>query len=106
MLFLKLLIVLTIFFKGRKQRAKINFSYSAFAEIFPGVPQGSILGPLLFKIYIYDLFFENSDIDIANYTDGNTPYACSSDVDSVMFKLQKNTDNAFRWFHNNNLISS
>ena len=35
-----------------------------------------------------------------------TPYACSSDLGSVLFKLQKNTDTIFRWFYNNNLISN
>ena len=92
--------------KGRKQRTKINSSYSAFAEILFGVPQGSILGPLLFNIYICDLLIENSDIDIDNYADDNTPYACSSDLDSVIFKLQKITERIFRWFSNNNLISN
>ena len=94
------------YLKGRKQRTKINSSYSAFAEILFGVPQGSILGPLLFNIYICDLFIEISDIDIANYADDNKPSACSSDHDSVIFKIQKNTERIFRWFYNNNLISN
>ena len=94
------------YLKGRKQRTKINSSYSAFAEILFGVPQGSILGRLLFNIYICDFFIENSDIDIANYADDNRPYACSSDLDSAIFKLQRNTERIFRWFHNNNLISN
>ena len=75
--------------KGWKQKTKINSSYSAFAEILFDVPQGSILAPLLFSIYICDLFLENSDIVIAIYADDSTPYACSSDLDSVIFKLQK-----------------
>ena len=37
------------YLKGRKQRTKINSSYSSFAEILFGVPQGSIPGPLIFK---------------------------------------------------------
>ena len=94
------------YLKGQKQRTKIISSYSPFAEILSGVPQGSILGPLLFNIYICDLFIENSDIDIAHYADDNTPYACSSDLDSVIFKLQKNTERIFRRFYNNNLISN
>ena len=77
------------YLKGQKQRTKINSSYSAFAEILFGVPQGSNLGPLLLNIYICDLFMENSDIDIANYTDDNTPYACSSDPDSVILNFRK-----------------
>ena len=70
------------------------------------VLQGFILGPLVFNIYTCDLFLENNDIDIANYVDGNTLCACSSDLDSVIFKFQKNTENFFRWFHNNNVISN
>ena len=59
--------------KGQKQRNKINSSYSAFTEILFGVPQGFILKPFLLNSYICDLFIENSDIDIANYADDNTP---------------------------------
>ena len=91
--------------KGQKQRTKINSSFSAFVEILFGVLQGSILGPLLFNIYICDLLFENGDIDIANYANDNVPYACSSDLDSVIFKLQKNTERIFRQFYYNNSMS-
>ena len=51
------------------------WNQNKFAEIIFGVPQGSIVRPLLFNIYVCDLFFENSDINIANYADDNTPYA-------------------------------
>ena len=81
---------INLYLKGRKQKNKIDSSYSTFAEILFGVPQGSILGPLLFNTYIHDLFFENSDIDIAIML-MIIPYACSSDLDSVIFKLHKNT---------------
>ena len=64
-------------------------------EIPLGVPQDSIFRPLVFNIYICDLFFENCDIDIANYADDNTSYTCSLDLDSVIFKLQKNTEIIF-----------
>ena len=45
------------YLKGRKQITEINSSHSAFAEMLFGVPQGSILAPLPFNIYICDLFF-------------------------------------------------
>ena len=44
--------------KGRKQKTKINSCYSAFAEVLFSVPQGSILEPLLFNIYICEFFFK------------------------------------------------
>ena len=57
----------------REQRVKINASLSEWSKIKYGVPQGSILGPLLFNIFICDLFFDVIDIDVANYADDTTP---------------------------------
>ena len=44
------------YLKNRKQRTKINSAYSYWEEILFGVPQGSILGPLLFNIFLCDIF--------------------------------------------------
>ena len=60
------------YLSNRKQRTKTNDAYSKYCEILFGVPQGSILGPLLFNIHICDMFYIN-DCDIASYVDDNTP---------------------------------
>ena len=56
-----------------KQRTKTNSDISAWKEILIGVPQGSILGPLLFKNFLCDLFFIMNKTDFASYPDHNTP---------------------------------
>ena len=85
------------YLKGRKQRTKINSSYSSFPEILFGVPQGSILGPLLFNAYICDLFYDIDDLDFASFADNNTPYSCLSDMISVLGQLKGGIDKISDW---------
>ena len=65
---------LASYLEKRKQRTKVNGSYSNFDGNFSGVPQGSILAP----ICICDLFFGIGDLNISSYADDNTPYTFSS----------------------------
>ena len=53
----KSLEVIRSYLSNRKHRTKINYTFSEWAEIFDGIPQGSILGPLLFNIYMNDIFY-------------------------------------------------
>ena len=71
------------YLSNRKQRTKTNSTYSSFLEIIFGIPQGSILGPLLFNIFLIDLFFIIEDSDIASYADDNTPYVIADNIDGL-----------------------
>ena len=56
----------------RKQRVKVNESFSEWVKIIIGVPQGSILGSILFNIFMNDLFLAIEDDNLCNFADDNT----------------------------------
>ena len=95
--------MLQSYLSNRKQRTKINDAYSKYCEILFGVPQGSILGPLLFNICICDIFYDINDCDIASYADDNTPYASSRNLDALINKVEESTDNLHQWFRNHQM---
>ena len=68
--------------------------------------QGSILGPLLFNIFLVGLSFIVNSTDIANYADGNTPYATANDIDSLIASLEEASKSLFTWFDNNLMKSN
>ena len=80
-------------------RTKINECF----RIEHGVPQGSILGPLLFNIDLIDLFYECEESNIASYADDTTPYSCARDTQTVISELKSISSKLFHWFQYNHL---
>ena len=91
------------YLKNRKQRVCLDKTYSKWIELLFGVPQGSILDPLLFNVFLCDLFLFRQDISAANYADDNTPYCTSLNILDVVIKLENATEKLLQWFKDNRM---
>ena len=85
------------------QRTKINSEYSSWENIISGVPQRSILGPLLFNVFLCDLFLILENTDIASYADDNPPYITGNSTEEVIQKLENASKTLFQWFSDNQM---
>ena len=92
------------YLKNRYQRVKIGSTFSKWSLVIAGIPQGSVLGPLLFNIFINDIFLVLPDI--FNFADDNTIDACCSDIELVIKKLESDLRGALDWFDINCLIAN
>ena len=92
------------YLSDRWQRTKINTSFSSWSQIMCGLPQGSVLGPKYFNIYINDLFFLFVYTSVCNMADDTTPYACDMDLPTLLRNLEGDTASAIFWFEANCMI--
>ena len=81
------LLLMQDYLSFRKQRTKVGSYYSNWSEIDRGIPQGSILGPLLFNVFINDIFLFVEKSMICNFADDNTLYSCNKNINNVKENL-------------------
>ena len=99
----KACIFISTYLSGRSQRVKVENSRSTWEPVKKGIPQGSCLGPLLFNIFMNDIFCFISKCDLFNYADDNTLSKSAGTIELVMEALKNDADNAIKWFANNNM---
>ena len=89
---------------NRKQRVSMNSNFSSWQEIIVGVPQDSISEPLLFSIFVNDLFLSVSSSNLSNYADDNTLYISGYNLNKVKEVLLNYLNKVTEWLFENYIV--
>ena len=95
--------ILQDYLSNRKERTKVDSFYCSCEVILPGVPQGSVLGPILFNIFMCDMFLILGTTCVTGYADDNTPFAVIENIADVIKALEEIGENSVNWLSNNDM---
>jgi len=91
------------YLSNRQQCVKFGTVFSGFRELVKGVPQGSILGPVFFNIFINDIFDCINKGTLYNYADDNTLSFASNSKDDLVKTLEEESLVLIDWFSKNHM---
>ena len=92
------------YLSNRKQYVTINSTNSNMLNIVCGVPQGSILGPLLFLIYINDIQRSSNILNFIQFADDTSIFFTHKNIPFINRTLNKELENVYQWLRCNKLI--
>ena len=95
--------ILFDYLNNRKQRTKIDCSFSSWYDIITGILQGSVLRPLLFNIFVNDLFLPHIKSEVCNFADDNRLYSYDKELGTVILNLKYDMTNILNWFRHNSM---
>ena len=93
-----------IYLCNRFQRTSVNTSFSDWKEVETRVPEGAILGPLLFSIFLNDIFYFINNGSLCNYALDNALYSIGKSLKMVKENLKINFLIMQKWFHENHMV--
>ena len=85
------------------QRTKINTEYSSWEKTLFGVPQGSLLVPLFFSVFLSDIFLIMDNTDFAIYAGNNMSYTVGNNIEDVIVRLWNTSKAPFELFSDNQM---
>ena len=94
------------YLSNRYQRVKIGSTFGSYLEILRGVPQSSILAPILFNLFINDLIFFIQETEVCKFDDDATIYSCSSNYKEATLKLSNDTHLILNWVRINSIVAN
>ena len=94
------------YLKDREQVSKVKGFVGILKEMISGMPQGSILGPILFNIFINDLFYFVDGEDLHNFADDNTLSDQADSIGQLVENLQYLCEVASDWMDQNNMTAN
>ena len=90
--------------RQKNKCCKINNTLGDWRKIIAGVPPGSILGPLLFNIFLNGIFLFIKDANFGNYSDDSTLYAYNKNLETVVCNLRQEFSILSNWFYDNYMV--
>ena len=89
---------------NRKQCVCINNTLIDFNKVISGVPQGSVVGPILFNCFFNDFYYFTENAKVYNFADDNTLTTFAQNVRNLISVLESESNIAIEWFKTNKMI--